>query len=67
MTDAYKCDKCGEFSEGSPCRRKYRSYTSVGITGWTSGKTKTKGELCPGCAESVDEQIAELLGSELDG
>jgi hypothetical protein len=65
MTDAYKCDRCDEYREGSPCRRKYRSYASRGITGWTDSTTKSKAELCPECAETADQEVAELFEGEI--
>lgn len=67
MTDAYKCDRCGDFSEGSPCRRKYRSYMDVSAwSGWTDATTKAKAELCPDCAAVVDEAVEELFEGQYD-
>jgi len=61
MSSAYKCDKCGEFSEGEPCRRRWRRYGSSGFTGWTDSHTIYSAELCLDCAEDIDEMLADIL------
>lgn len=65
MSDAFKCERCGDYNDGSPCRRKYRSYAGVSaFSGWTDGTTKTKAELCEDCASTVDQRVAYLLSGE---
>lgn len=45
MADAYKCDRCGEFDEGSPPLR----LKSIG------GGETAEDELCEDCWEEFDE------------
>jgi hypothetical protein len=51
MTDAYQCDGCGEFNEGTPTGR-------ILIYNLGDGEA----ELCEECAE----QIAEIVRDELE-
>jgi len=65
MSDAFKCERCGDYQDGSPCRRKYRSYAGVSaFSGWTDGSTRSKAELCAECADVVDDRIHALLNGD---
>lgn len=68
MSSAFKCERCGDYNDGTPCRRKYRSYAGASaFSGWTDGTTKTKAELCEDCANLVDSRVKELIEGESDG
>lgn len=53
MSNAFKCDRCNDFSEGKPQRFKIREYLSKGMTGWSDSQTHMKWELCDKCKEDL--------------
>lgn len=67
MSDAYKCDRCGEFHEGSPERLAVRSFSKSGeFNTWLDGEHVLGVELCPDCHDEFVPTIQDFLGLDTE-
>lgn len=66
MTNAYQCDRCGEFDTATPNRYKIREYHRSSAVGWTDGETLHKLQLCEDCTESLESTMEEWLDGSLE-
>lgn len=65
MTNAFKCDRCGEFEEGDPDRYRTKYYANAAaFTGWTKSRTLHEAELCEDCAEAFVTTIQAFFNDE---
>ena len=60
MTNAYRCDGCGEFSEGRPERVWYGVLKPLENPSAKSDFGISV-DLCPGCKTSLDEAVKSTL------
>lgn len=65
MTNAFKCDCCDGFYEGTPKRYKLNRYHG-GLTVWSRDEAIERMELCDVCAETVETMVHELLETETE-
>ena len=61
MTDAYQCDRCGEFDTAEPKRYVLREYHNTTGAGWTNPERLHTLHLCGDCAESLESTVGEWL------
>lgn len=67
MSNAFKCEVCGDFEEGEPNRRRYNRCSAAALTGWSRAETLERAELCDSCTTELDDLVAGFLGVGLDG
>ena len=65
MSDAFRCDRCGEYSTGSGVKARVGEYVK------TSGFKSiydffTKAELCKSCFEGLEHVVEEYMDTEVE-
>jgi hypothetical protein len=60
MGDAFKCDKCGEFQQGSGTNIRYGVYLT-GHFGNSEYDFNYRRELCDECKEKLDDIVDEFF------
>lgn len=62
MTEAFKCDRCEEFSEGRPERLAVRKCAEgKGFLKWHDGEHLLSVELCEDCLDAFTPTIRDYL------
>ena len=61
MSNAYQCDRCGEFDTATPNRYKLREYHRSSAIGWSNGETLHKLHLCGDCTGSLESTVEGWL------
>lgn len=65
MADAFKCDRCEDFSEGRPERLAIRKYAEgKGFMEWANGEHLLSVELCEDCLEALTPTIRDYLDGD---
>jgi len=60
MSDAYQCDKCREYNQGSGIQMRYGVY--IGNSGFQSKYDFAESaELCKDCKKELDKIVREYL------
>jgi len=62
MSNAYKCDKCGDFEEGTPHRYEVGKYKKVSpFSGWSDKDTIKRVEICSNCEEKFTSFVKQFF------
>lgn len=64
MSNAYKCDGCGEFFEGESNRYVLRRNDRVGLAGLTDSTVIEAVEACDECSKSLETFLTEWTVSD---
>ena len=60
MSDAYQCDKCGEFNNGSGIQMRYGVY--LGTSSFKSNYDFAESaELCKECKKELDNIVSDYM------
>jgi hypothetical protein len=64
MSNAFKCDGCDEFHEGSPERYRAQKCKVTSISGWVKEQNVHRMELCGDCADEFEKTLYDFVGDD---